>query len=276
MVIGGKHLETSVRAMISLLGSFRLTLDGNLVHISRESKSEQLLISLALSRQRRVSRANLLERIWPQSDSIHGGQCLNSLTYQLNKLAKDHLGDTDLIGCDDGYYGLSRSIEVGVDIDYFEAWCVKGRRLLRGHDAANGVDYCDMALALYRGDLCSDSSIQAIIEQERLRNKYLGLLMTLANHHYTDQNPTRALDYIQRLLAHDPCREDAHRLAMYCFMVIGLRAQALRQYRICCQALNLEFEAKPEPATVNLYDKIRLDPIGVKGLDWNGVNSLHN
>ena len=84
--------------------------------------------------------------------------------------------------------------------------------------------------------------------------------MCLADHHYSHDAPSKALHYTQRILAHDPCREDAHRQAMRCYVRLGQRAQAFRQYNLCCQALSTEFDVQPEPATVALYEQIRLDP----------------
>jgi DNA-binding SARP family transcriptional activator len=69
-----------------------------------------------------------------------------------------------------------------------------------------------------------------------------------------------ALLHALDLLRHDPCREDAHRMAMRCYVRQGERAQALRQYRLCREVLAIEFEAAPEPATESLYELVRLDP----------------
>ncbi|NTU64270.1 MAG: alpha/beta hydrolase, partial [Chloroflexi bacterium] len=69
--------------------------------------------------------------------------------------------------------------------------------------------------------------------------------------------------YASRLLTVDPCREDAHRLAMRCYARRGERAQALRQYQVCETVLRSEFDAVPEPATRQLFDQIRLSPASV-------------
>ena len=71
------------------------------------------------------------------------------------------------------------------------------------------------------------------------------------------------LTYALQLLAHDPCREDAHRLVMRCHVRRGERAQALRHYHTIQAILRVEFEAEPEPATTSLYEQVRLDPAAV-------------
>ena len=82
----------------------------------------------------------------------------------------------------------------------------------------------------------------------------------------TDGDYTGCLSHARRLLANDPCREDAYRLMMRCYVRLGERAQALRQYRLCQTILRTEFDAVPEPATTALFDQIRLDPGSIQML----------
>jgi DNA-binding SARP family transcriptional activator len=64
-------------------------------------------------------------------------------------------------------------------------------------------------------------------------------------------------------LSIDPCREDAHRVIMRTHLRRGERAQALRQYRLCEYVLRREFDTAPEPQTIALYERIRIDPTSV-------------
>ena len=78
----------------------------------------------------------------------------------------------------------------------------------------------------------------------------LDLLTALANYYYARGNTVQALHYLQRLLVREPCREDAHRQVMHCYLHLGQRAQALRQYQLCTQILAYEFAAQPEVAAI--------------------------
>jgi DNA-binding SARP family transcriptional activator len=257
------RVENPAPIMISLLGSFRLVINEKQMPISSGSKSELLLTHLALTRQRRLERSHILEQLWPGSDISLAGQSLNSLIYQLNKLTKRFSKRSSLVTLDNGYYCLDVSEEIGVDIDYFDAWHAEGRRLLNQGEAEKGIEFYERALTLYRGDLGGDSSIQTIIERERLLSAFLGLLASLSDYVYSKNDYTKALSYIHYLLQHDPCREDAHRQAMRCYVRLGIRAQALRQYQLCCQILSAEFDTTPEPATQSLFNRIRVDPASI-------------
>jgi DNA-binding SARP family transcriptional activator len=82
----------------------------------------------------------------------------------------------------------------------------------------------------------------------------------LADHYYEAGEYSVALNYAQRLLLCDPCREDAHRVVMRCYARISQRAQAMHQYRLCREILRQEFNAEPEPATEELFGQLRLGP----------------
>ena len=68
------------------------------------------------------------------------------------------------------------------------------------------------------------------------------------------------LAYASDVLAHEPCREDAHRFLMRYYLRRGQRAQALRQYRLCEAILRSELDVEPEEATTCLFDQVRTRP----------------
>lgn len=196
------------------------------------------------------------------------GQALNSLTSELNKLCRSHFACDPLILHEQGYYRFNYEAGVGTDIEQFYVWAALGQQQLHEGDGLQGLASCEQALALYRGDLTcgdlsDDFSISALLARERLRTTLLDLLTALANYYYTHGAALQALHYLQRLLAREPCREDAHRQVMRCYLQLGQRAQALRQYQLCTQILALEFAAQPELATVELFDQMRTNALQI-------------
>jgi DNA-binding SARP family transcriptional activator len=148
---------------------------------------------------------------------------------------------------------------VGLDTDFFEFLVHVGDGIAEG-DPHAAISVYERAADLYRGDLSAGDVSAALIERERLRAMYLGTLARLATHHDRLGDVTRCLRVALTLLEHDPCREDAHRLVMRCHVRLGERAQALRQFRLCTAILRSEFDAPPEPETLQLFEAIRLDP----------------
>ena len=246
--------------LICILGEFRVLKAGQPVKIVSGSKTEKLLSSLALPEQQCVLRDVLLNSLWPDNEPALAHQSLNSLIYNLRKLLGDGIEGASPIISTDGVYCLNTEAGIDVDVRKFEALAAEGQRRARANDHAAAIELYKRALALYHGDLRAGSDVQAVILRERLRVRYLTMLATLAEHYFDRQDYVAALDYCLRLLASDPFREDAHRLAMRCHVRLGQRAEALRQYRVCEQLLRAEFETAPEASSKELFDLIRLDP----------------
>jgi DNA-binding SARP family transcriptional activator len=238
--------------VICLLGDFAVWSRGEAVSLRKESKLEALISALALEPTHSLSRDALSELLWQDVDHAYSVKSLHSLVYNLHKL----LGVVGAVSFSGGYYRFSD--QVGVDIAYFEEFANHGDRAIRRDNPEQAVAAFQAALDLYRGDLSVGSDLHAVLERERLRARYLSILAYLGDYHARRSTPETALAYAQVLLRADPCREDAHRLAMRCFLDLGERAQALRQYRMCELALHHEFGARPESATTRLFDQIRL------------------
>jgi DNA-binding SARP family transcriptional activator len=246
--------------LICLLGNFRLMRAGQSVPINNRGKSHVLLSHLGLRYDRRVPQEQLIDVLWPTSEFAQARRSLNNLVYSLHKLLGDALDGAMPVLHEDGYYRLNREAGVGVDIVCFDALVSAGDQHARaGNGAAAAVCY-NRAACFYRGDLCGDSDIHTVVERERLRNSYILVLAQLAHSQYHAGEYTTCLEYIWQLLAYDPCREDAHRLAMRCYVRSGHRAMALHQYQVCVDILRNEFDAVPEAATTALFNQIRLQP----------------
>ena len=249
--------------LIRVLGPFCVLKTGRQVPVRGRGKTEALLSHLALRHDSGVARETLLDQLWPDSDPTLASQSLNSLVHSLQRLLGDVVGGASLIVHGGGWYRFNTAAGVGVDVACFDALAAKGDQQARAGDGGAAAETYARAVDLYRGDLCVSSDVYAIMERERLRVRYLTLLARLADHHFEMSNYVDALEWALRLLAHDPCREDAHRLAMRCHVRRGERGQALHQYRLCESVLHAEFDTSPEPATLSLFEQVRSDPDSV-------------
>jgi len=185
------------------------------------------------------------------------------LIYSLHRSLGDALAGKPPVVLHQGQYRLNAEGGVAVDVLAFDHAAADGDRLSRTGDRHGAIDSYRGALELYAGDLAFGSEIQYLVERERLRSRYLAVLARVADHYFANDDYDRALSNALELLNHDPCREDAHRMAMRCYVRLGARAQALRQYRTCREVLAAEFEASPERSTEALYELVRLEPARV-------------
>jgi DNA-binding SARP family transcriptional activator len=246
--------------LVCVLGEFRLLEHGNALTLRDGGKSAGLLSSLALTGKRGMPRESLLGRLWPDSEPSLANHCLNTVVHGLRRLLSAALGGAAPVLHTGGYYRLNLDAGVGVDVGYFELFASTGVQHDRAGNRASAARYFQRAVQLYQGDLPDRGDIWPVMEAERLRVLYLSSLAWLADDRFADSDYGTCLHYAHRLLASEPCREDAHRLIMRCYVRRGERAQALRQYQVCTRMLREEFAATPEPETTRLYDVVRTDP----------------
>jgi DNA-binding SARP family transcriptional activator len=250
----------SARVAICLLGSFRVLKFGDPVAVRPGGKTEALLSRLALQDHYRASREWLLEVMWPESDPAHAAHALNSLIHTTRKLLGDALEGAAPVVSTGGGYELNAEAGVAVDITEFDTLAGLAERGFGGEGTNGGLPSLLAAIALYQGDLCMVDGLRGLVERERLRALHLSLLGQVADRYFLDDDYRAALRYALRLLSYDPCREDAHRLAMRCHVRLGERAQAFRQYEVCRRMLAAEFGVGPEPLTEALIDQVRTSP----------------
>jgi DNA-binding SARP family transcriptional activator len=262
-IAGGRRQATAQPVLICLLGSFQVIRHGRPVVLRGGGKAEALLSMLALRPRQGVTRERLIELLWPDADATLAGQSLNTLVYSLHRMLGDDLDGAPPVVTRGGWYHLNLNAGVGVDLTLFEELANAGERLQRRGDALAAASAYQQALDLYRGDLCGGTDVHSLVERERVRARYLNMLAQLADYHFVARDYDACLAAVLRLLAVDACREDAHRLAMRCYVRRGERAQALRQYRLCAAILSAEFDVAPETATQALFEQVRFEPEGI-------------
>ena len=256
--MGARRAPTSVA--VCLLGGFRLLKLGEPVEVRAGGKTQALLSALAMRHPIGVAREELIGLIWPSSDSSMGGQSLNTLVSSVNRTLGDALDGRPSVVHSGGRYRLNEEDGVGVDITWFDDAIAEGDRCGRSGDETGALRSYRAAIELYVGDLALAALVDHVVERERLRARYLSARARLADAMFAAADYGGALDNALDLLAHDPCREDAHRMAMRSYVRLGQRAQALRQYTVCRAVLAREFDAPPEPLTQALFDLVRLRP----------------
>jgi DNA-binding SARP family transcriptional activator len=249
--------------LVCLLGTFRLLRNGYPLECPISGKTVALLSALALRLDSGMPRETLLEALWPEKVATQSTTSLNSLVYSLHRRLRHELRGASAVICSGGTYFLNVEAGFSSDIARFDTLVASGKRVLAANQEVDGRSYYEGAADLYRGDLCSGTDIYAIIERERIRASFLTILSWLADYAYRTGDYDGALEHGLKLLAYDPCREDAHRVVMRAHVRQGERAQALRQYRLCEEVLRREFDAAPEAETTDLFHRIRVDPARV-------------
>lgn len=159
----------------------------------------------------------------------------------------------------DGGYRVNPKLLVEVDVERFESALSAARRAGPPGDQGTALVPWREAVELYRGDFASDAPYEqwALLPRERLRLSYLDALDRMSRIQLRTGRLDDGIVTGLRMLAVDPCREDAHRMLMRCYASQGRIYQALRQYEFCCRMLQATLEAGPSAETVAAYRAIR-------------------
>jgi DNA-binding SARP family transcriptional activator len=241
---------------ISLFGGMRVVHHNSAAEIRLTRAVQALLAYLLLFRQRRHSREVLTELFWPDCDEEQARGCLSTALWRLRR-------GLEPAGTPRGAYVITTAAgeirfnsesAYWLDIAAFEEPIV---RLLTRPPAALDPAECEKmasALALYTGDLLEGFYEDwALRERERLRELYLSGLTYLLHAYHAHGAFDKSVACAQRMLQHDPLRENVHRELIQVYLAMGERAQALRQYAQCREILRTELDVEPMAETQALY-----------------------
>jgi DNA-binding SARP family transcriptional activator len=180
-----------------VLGPFRVLQAGQPVAV-HGAKTEALLCHLALRYAEGITRAVLLETLWPDSDAALAGDALRNRVHSLHTLLGAGLGGAAPVLLLDGGLRLNAAAGVGVDVAGFDALAARGDQQMRAGHAVEAAAAYQHAAAFYRGDLCVAPDLYAVVERERLRARYLSLLAALAALAHAAGDDVACLAYAQR------------------------------------------------------------------------------
>lgn len=235
---------------LRLLGGFSLADAGGHALSLRGRNAQWLLACVALNAPRPMSRERLAGLLWGECE---GRRALHSLRQCLMELRR--LGEQagfDLIRADRNDVSLALPPE-----------CVDGvmvERLARD----GTVDGLRTAAALCAGPLlpdaeaCTDGFDDWLAgERARFARLAAGIFARLTAVCEAEEDWEGVAATAERWLALDPACEEAHRALMRLHAQGGRRSDAVRQYRICAEAVRRCLDAEPEEETVELLHGIR-------------------
>ena len=235
---------------LRLLGGFSLADAGGRALPLRGRKAQLLLAYVALTAPRPISRERLAALLWEDCEER---RALHSLRQCLMELR--HLGEqagVDLIRTNRNDVSLALLPE-----------CVDGVMVQRL--AREGTpESLRAAAALCAGPLlpeaeaCSDGVDDWLAgERARFARLAAGILARLMAWCEAEGDRDGVASTAERWLALDPACEEAHRALMRLHARNGRRSDAVRQYRICADAVRRCLDAEPEEETVELLHGIR-------------------
>lgn len=227
-----------------LLGPIDLRFGERQVPPLDSARAESLLAYLLLHRDVAQPRQRLAFLLWPDSAE---GQAHTNLRKVLHTLRRA-LPDPDrLIEIGPRTLRWRPDAPLWLDVEHFERTVASGR--------------LEEAVQLYAGELLEGRYDEWLTdERERLAGLHADALERLARQQGHDRRWPEAIRSAERLVAHDPLREESHRLLIQLCQASGDRARAVRAYHACAATLERELGIVPSPGTRALYESLIAAP----------------
>jgi LuxR family maltose regulon positive regulatory protein len=236
------------RLEIHAFGQGQVLADGQLVSSARwaTNKARELFFCL-VGHPDGLRKEQIGLLFWPDHSPERLNGIFRSTMYRLRRAI---FPEFIIFDEETGLYRFNRQLDYWYDVEEFERQLQRGDE---GDNEARALAY-EQAITLYNGDYLEDCYEDwAQEERERLQQRYLAALSWLGDFRLAQGFPAVALDHYRRILTVDPYREEIHRQMIRCYLQMGDRAAAARQYRECVRLLWEDLRVAPSRETQALY-----------------------
>ena len=239
---------------------------------------QALLAYLLLHRHRSHSREVLAELFWGDHPQSRARGAMNTTLWRLRQILEptEALRGTFLLTATSGEIAINPATSYWLDAATFEDHSL--RALQQPVEGMQETDAARLkaAVQLYTGELLEGYYEDwALRERERMHQLYLNSLVHLMLYYSHRHAYKESLGWGQRVLDHEPLREDVQREMMRLYQVSGQRTRALQQYELCRQVLAEEIGIAPMVETQALHAAILKGVVVQQVAVYAAVQSHH-
>jgi len=237
-----------VHLLIKGFGDGLVYLDGRLISNSDWTyvMAKEVLFYL-LSNPRGLSQADASLHFWQDSDPKQRSAALRNTRYYLRRA----LGQDILAPAEDRLvfnFGLAYQY----DVEDFQ-------RLIRQAkvNPEEAAEMLEQAINLYANDFLHTTWRDwAAPIRTHLRQELISALLDAGEIALSRRNFERGLEYCRMALQYDVTLEAGYRLSMRIYAALGQRAEAVKQYHLCRQALQDHLGIAPDAETEELFKRL--------------------
>lgn len=225
---------------VSLLGEFRLSLDGG-SEVALPAGAQRLLALLAL-RRRALKRSAVAGVLWPDVSQDHACGSLRAALARLQRASRDVVSAT--------FADISLAGDVRVDLD--DAALV-AQGLVDADDAPFAGELRADTLAALSRDLLPDWDDEWIVsDAESWRQLRLRALDALARRLTNAERYSDAAAAAEAAIACEPLRETSRAALIRVHLAEGNQSEALREFRRYQELLRTDLGLAPTPRLTEL------------------------
>lgn len=212
---------------------------------------------LVMERSRPVSRAELVDALWPAETPPSCEAALNAVVSKLRALLTRTGLDASTLVASQGCYELCLRADAWVDLEAAADAIHEAETALRAGDAGAAYGPSAVAHHIARRPLLPGAEGSWIdARRTRLRNTLLRALECRAEVYLWNAEYPLAIDAAQELVTLEPLRESGHRLLIRALSAAGNGAEALRAYERCRRVIAEELGVDPSRQTKAVYESV--------------------
>jgi len=256
------HILNRPRLKIKTLGSFGVLRRGVLMDANGwKGTQSKLLLKAVLARgSRGVPIEVLMDDLWPQSSINVVAKTFKSALRRLRISLEPDMDKrfrSSYLALKSNCLYLDMEM-CEVDIEKFQALLREGEKKEKEDDIKGALSCYEQAVILYEGDFLSEEPYAEWAQPKRqeLREKFLGLLLKMAQIYEDRGSQTKAARFYERSIQTDPVLEVGYQRLMTLYAHMGRRSEALKLYETCKKSLQAALEVEPDPLTTSLYKRI--------------------
>lgn len=231
------------------LGQYSIQIDGQPLQFLGKApiKQLQLLKALVAFGEIDVSREQLTQTLWPDSEGDDAQQALSSTLFRLRQLV-----GSSMITQSQGSLSLSQDY-CWTDIRCLNVYLLEAVKCLKQVKFTDAWSYTDKALALYHGPFYNyGSSSWELTVSERIRRRLLNHIDELASQLVDNHYYELAIKVYMKGIEIDELQEGFYQGAIRCYKKMGFDAEAYSIYKQCKTVLTSVLGIMPRAKTLDL------------------------
>jgi DNA-binding SARP family transcriptional activator len=234
---------------IQALGPAQVLYNGKKISLSDWQTRETRDLFFFFLQSKAVTKEEIASIFWPDISPSRLKMRFKTSIYRLR-----HAVGQETILFEDERYEFNHGIDYEYDVEKFQ-------QILGQADKTQAVDevinLLIMAIDLVKGPYMADvDAAWADSERNRFDMQYQGAILRLAQLQLEAGHTQAALEACRTVLLINPLLEEAYRLNMRAYAILGDRAAVARQFRICSDIFEEELGVKPSKETELLYKRL--------------------
>lgn len=167
------------------------------------------------------------------------------------------IGSKEAIVFEDEQYSLHPSIRAWYDVTEFESYLKQAANARVS--VAERSELLRQAVRLYHDPYLHDIYMEwADKRREQLRNQYIEALNSLAILEVQGKHYREAVNLLEKIVAIDPYRDDAHLTLMKCLVDSGSPSAAIAHFKEYKAILRKDLNSEPLPELQKYYDQLAI------------------